>query len=326
MSSIPASRYLIYPVPWYSVLIVTGIILAIVLALRSEKRYGLPKDTVVDLALFVLPCGIIGARIYYVLFSWNEFRNDLWSVLRIWEGGIAIYGAIIGGLAALFVFCRRRKLSALLLCDLIAPGLALAQSIGRWGNWFNIEAFGLKVNNPSLCFFPLSVQVPADGFSWHLAAFFYESAWDFAIFLFLIITRSHKLKEKGDIILFYAFLYAAGRLLIEETRLDSLYFASSVRVSQLLSVLICAAVLFRYILIAWSRRALSHLVMYLLIPLSFAGTAFAFLYSVAGSLFSSFSAFQILLLLAISSCIMTICLFVVRFSPSYSREVTYADD
>ena len=194
MSSIPASRYLIYPVPWYSVLIVTGIVLAVVLALRNEKRYGLPKDTIVDLALVVLPCGIIGARIYYVLFSWNEFRNDLWSVLRIWEGGIAIYGAIIGGLAALFVFCRRRKLSVLLLCDLIAPGLALAQSIGRWGNWFNIEAFGLKVTNPSLCFFPLSVQIPADGYAWHLAAFFYESAWDFADFLFLLIARSRILK------------------------------------------------------------------------------------------------------------------------------------
>ena len=143
MFSIPYSRYLFYPVTWYSVLIVTGAALALFLACKEEKRSGLPKDTVLDLALWLIPGGIIGARLYYVVFSFGQFRNDLLSVFRIWEGGLAIYGGIIAGLLVLFIFCRYRKLSFLLLCDMIAPGLALAQCIGRWGNWFNTEAFSL---------------------------------------------------------------------------------------------------------------------------------------------------------------------------------------
>ena len=178
MSSIPYSRYLIGPIPWYSFLIVTGVLIAVFLACREERRTSLPKDTVIDLALWLLPGGIIGARIYYVLFSWDSFRDDLLSVFRIWEGGIAIYGGIIGGLVVLLLFCRARRLPPLQLCDIIVPGLAIAQCIGRWGNWFNIEAYGLTVTRPGLCFFPFAVQVPADGFSWHLATFFYESLWD----------------------------------------------------------------------------------------------------------------------------------------------------
>ena len=151
MFSIPYSRYLFYPVTWYSVLIVAGAALALFLACKEEKRSGLPKDTVLDLALWLIPGGIIGARLYYVVFSFDQFRNDLLSVFRIWEGGLAIYGGIIAGLLVLFIFCRYRKLSFLLLCDTIAPGLALAQCIGRWGNWFNIEAYGLSVTDPGSC-------------------------------------------------------------------------------------------------------------------------------------------------------------------------------
>ena len=252
MLSVPYSRYLIYPIPWYSFLIVLGVVLAVLIACREEKRAGLKKDTVIDLALWLLPGGIIGARIYYVVFSWNQFRDDFLSVFRIWEGGLAIYGAIISGLIVLLVFCRHRGLSPLLLCDLIAPGLALAQSIGRWGNYFNIEAYGLSLSNPSLCFFPLAVRVPADGNAWHMATFFYESVLDFGIFLFLMKFRHSIPHRKGDVFFHYLFLYAAGRLCIEELRTDSLFAVSSVRISQLLSVLIsfvlsgpgCKAILF----------------------------------------------------------------------------------
>ena len=224
MFSIPYSRYLFYPVTWYSVLIVTGAALALFLACKEEKRSGHPKDTVLDLALWLIPGGIIGARLYYVVFSFDQFRNDLLSVFRIWEGGLAIYGGIIAGLLVLFIFCRYRKLSFLLLCDMIAPGLALAQCIGRWGNWFNTEAFGLPVTGSFPRFFPLAVQIPSDGYSWHFATFFYESMWDLAVFVFLVISRRTFLKRKnGDVFFFYLFLYAAGRLVIEELRTDSLF-------------------------------------------------------------------------------------------------------
>ena len=244
--SVPYSRYIFQPIPWYSFLIVLGAALAIWLASREEKRVSLPEGTIVDLSLWVLPFGIIGARIYYVVFSWDSFRNDFWSVFRIWEGGIAIYGAVLGGLLAAWIFSRKRKIPLLLLCDLIAPGLILAQAIGRWGNYFNMEAYGPAVTDPALCFFPFAVQIPGEsGFVWHMATFFYESCWNLLVFLALMIGRRKWFRAQGDVFFFYAFLYGAGRLVIEDFRMDSLYAASGVRVSQLLSLIVCMAILLR---------------------------------------------------------------------------------
>ena len=247
MSAVPASRYLFGTVPLYSCLIVFGAFIAVLLAIHEERIVGLKKDTILDLALWVLPLGIIGARIYYVAFSWKDFQDDLLSVLRIWEGGIAIYGALIAGLITVLVFARVRKISPLLLCDVVAPGVILAQAVGRWGNYFNMEAYGAAVTNPALQFFPFAVMIPADtGSPWHMATFFYESFWNLLVFIFLIVARRRSFRRHGDVLFFYAFLYACGRLVIEDFRTDSLYAASSVRISQLLSVLICIALLIYY--------------------------------------------------------------------------------
>ena len=247
MSAAP-SRMLFGVIPWYSFLIVLGVVIAIVLAVREENRAGLGKDTVIDFTLVVLPCGIIGARIYYVVFSWDQFRNNLASVFRIWEGGIAIYGAVIGGLLAAWLFARRRRISFFTLCDVIAPGLILAQAIGRWGNYFNQECYGAAVTDPSLQFFPFAVFIRSDTSNpWHMATFFYESVWNLLVFVFLLIARRKLFRYRGDVISFYAMFYACGRLVIEDFRTDSLYAASSVRISQLLSVLICILILIRYI-------------------------------------------------------------------------------
>lgn len=320
MSSIPYSRYLIYPVPWYSFLIVAGAILAIWLACREERFLHLPKDTVIDLSLLVLPFGIIGARAYYVLFSWEQFSGDLFSVFRIWEGGLAIYGGVIAGFLVLLFFSKKRGLSALLLCDLIAPGLVLAQSIGRWGNWFNMEAYGLPVTNQAFFFFPFAVQIPADGNSWHLATFFYESVWDFAIFLFLILARHKYLRRQGDIFFFYLFLYASGRLVIEEMRMDSLYASSSIRISQLLSVFLCIFILIRYL--KHSRKGGGHPSVYrlILLSVSMAFSVIILIYSCSGLLLSSLPTGKRILALFIYSIMMICCLF-----SFYPREVKDAD-
>lgn len=325
MSSIPYSRYIFGTVPWYSILIVSGVIAAVFLASREEKRAALPKDTVIDLALWLLPCGIVGARIYYVIFSFSQFRDDFLSVFRIWEGGIAIYGGIIAGLIVLLVFCRARHLSPLVLCDLIAPGLVLAQSLGRWGNWFNIEAYGLPVSRPGLCFFPFAVRVPADGFAWHYATFFYESLWDFLIFVFLIIARRRWFRRPGDVFFFYAFLYAAGRLVIEELRMDSLYAASSFRISQLLSILMCLAVLLRYLFLLYRGQKTPFLFCAVVSLLSFTAAGFALLYSLSGSFLSGLPVGRIILFLSLCSLIMTVCLFWV-YQRLISSEDNNADD
>ena len=240
--SVPSSRLIFGLLPWYSVLITLGAALAVFLADREAKRLSLPADTVIDLALWTLPVGILGARLYFVAFSWPLFRDHPLSVLAIWEGGLAIYGGLIAGALVIFIFCRRRKLSVLLMLDVIAPGVALAQSIGRWGNYFNQEAYGLPVSASFLRFFPLAVQIPeGNTLVWHAATFFYESVLDLCIFFFLLRGRRRLFRREGDVIFFYGFLYASGRLWIEHLRMDSLVFSGSVRVSQLLSVLICLA-------------------------------------------------------------------------------------
>ena len=324
MSSIPYSRYLIYPVPWYSFLIVVGVVLAVFLACREERALNLPKDTVIDLALWILPCGIIGARIYYVVFSWDQFQHDFFSVFRIWEGGIAIYGGIIAGLLTLFVFCRRRHLPALLLCDAIAPGLALAQSIGRWGNWFNIEAYGRSVNRTDLCFFPLALQVPSDGYSWHFATFFYESVWDFSIFIVLLVFRRRLFRKQGDVFCFYVLLYAAGRMIIEELRVDSLYAASSVRISQLFSILLCIAVLIRYFTVLSKAGAVPASLRFFILPSAAVFSVFAILYATAGSFIADMNLASVIVFLFAYAVLMIVSVFL-TYAELPSAEADNAD-
>ncbi len=242
----PSSRFFFGLIPWYGVLIVLGAGLAVFLADREAKRCRLTQDTILDLALWVLPLGILGARLYYVLFSWSAFQSRPLSALRIWEGGLAIYGGLIAGFLTVVFFCRKRKLSLFLILDLLVPGVVLAQAIGRWGNYFNQEAYGPLLDPSSrFCFFPLAVLIQQPGMSeWHIAAFFLESLWDFCVFLFLIFARRKLFRQKGDIFLFYLAFYGAGRLVIENLRTDSLYLGSGIRVSQLLSVILTLAMLF----------------------------------------------------------------------------------
>ncbi len=233
--AVPYSRYAFGSIPWYSILIMTGIVLAVFLCSKEEKRLMLAKDTVLDLALLVVPLGIIGARLYYVSFSWQLFRDDPISILYIWQGGLAIYGGIIGGLVAILLFARKRRINPFILTDMVVPAVALAQAIGRWGNYFNMEAFGREIIDPGWQFFPIAVQIPtASGYVWHMATFFYESMWDLATFCILWWFRK-RARYSGHVTLCYLFLYGLGRAFIEGLRTDSLMLGSF-RVSQLLSI------------------------------------------------------------------------------------------
>ncbi len=234
----PASRFIFGSLPWYSVLVTGGIAVALLLCCLEEKRLRLPKDTAIDFALWVIPLGVIGARLYYVLFSLEAFREKPVSVLYIWQGGLAIYGGILGGALGAWILSRRKKISLLSLLDMVSPGLVLAQGIGRWGNFFNMEAYGEEITARAWQFFPAAVRI---GEKWHMATFFYESVWDAAIFLGLWLTR-RKRTRPGDSFLCYLLFYGAGRLVIEGLRTDSLYGFAGLRISQVLSVLMCLAV------------------------------------------------------------------------------------
>ena len=229
---------------WYGVIIAIGMALAVALARAREKRLGLPRDTALDLALIGIPAAIVCARLYYVAFSWHEYAANPIRALYIWEGGMAIYGGIIGGVLAGYFYARRKKLPFLRLADLAAPSIALGQAIGRWGNFVNQEAYGAVATQAWQQRFPISVFINADG-QWHFATFFYESAWCLAIVAMLLIAERHRLfRRDGDIFRAYVFLYAIERALVEGLRTDSLYLGPF-RVSQLLSlaaVLTCAAI------------------------------------------------------------------------------------
>lgn len=237
---------------WYGVIIALGIGLAIALASRRESRFHLPKDTAIDLALCGVPAAIVGARLYYVVFSWDAYAANPVSALYVWEGGLAIYGGILGGLLGGLIYARVKGLSFPTLADLAAPCFALGQAVGRWGNFFNQEAYGAAVTAEWMRRFPIAVFIRADGL-WHYATFFYESAWCLMIVIILLAAeRRGVFRRPGDEFLTYVLLYAVERALVEGLRTDSLYWGP-LRVSQVLSVL--AAVACAIILAARRRKA-----------------------------------------------------------------------
>lgn len=220
---------------WYAVVIVAGIALAVLLACARERRLGLPKDVTLDLALACIPAAIVGARLYYVLFQWESYADGpWWRVFAVWEGGMAIYGGIIAGVLAGWIYARAKKLPFLALADLAAPCIALGQAVGRWGNFINQEAHGGLVTNPALQFFPAAVNI---GGEWFYATFFYESMWCLLIVIALLTGEKKRwFARRGDAFLSYVYLYALERTVVEGMRTDSLMLGPW-RVSRLLSLL-----------------------------------------------------------------------------------------
>ena len=220
------------PVYWYGILISAGVLVGIYLAMRYAKRLKYDPEMIVDFCLLAIPLAVIGARLYYVIFEWNIYKNRPLDIIKIWEGGLAIYGAVIGGIAAAVIFSFWRKINFWDLVDIVSPSLILGQAIGRWGNFFNQEAYGRMVTNKAWQWFPYAVYIEAEQ-AWHMATFIYESVWNLLVIIFLFNYRKRR-KTPGEIFLLYMFLYSCGRIVIEGFRTDSLYLGPF-RVSQLLA-------------------------------------------------------------------------------------------
>lgn len=229
-------------VRWYGVIIAVSMVVAVLTAMRNCKKKNIKSDDIILLALIVIPLSILGARIYYCLFS--GYTYSFKEFFEIWNGGMAIYGGVIGGVVGLGIFCLAKKKNFFDYADVIAPCLLLAQAIGRWGNFVNQEAYGSLVTNESLQWFPFSVYIEAVG-EWHLATFFYESLWNLVGFILLMIIL-YKTNKKGLTTAFYFIIYGTGRIWIEGLRTDSLFIGTSgIRVSQLLSgILVVAGVVY----------------------------------------------------------------------------------
>ena len=219
------------PIYWYGIIIAAGFLLAVYYAMRRADQFGLTQDNIIDMLICAVPLAIIGARAYYCLFSWNLYKDDPIRVLYIWEGGLAIYGGVIGAVIGLFLYTKVKKVKTSALLDIGGLGLLIGQSIGRWGNFMNREAFGAQTES-----FLRMGLTDANGATIYVhPTFLYESVWN-AIGLLLLHFYSKRRKFDGQIFLMYLGWYGLGRMFIEGLRTDSLYVgASNLRVSQLLA-------------------------------------------------------------------------------------------
>ncbi|MDN4607925.1 prolipoprotein diacylglyceryl transferase [Sporosarcina highlanderae] len=226
-------------VRWYGILITLGIILAFMIVQKEMIRRGMNPDFLTDLLIWAVPISIISARIYYVTFSWEHYKDNPLNIIRIWEGGIAIHGALIGALITTYVFTRFRGVSFWKVVDIAAPGLLIGQVIGRWGNFINQEAHGGPVSENFLetTIIPdwIINQMTIDGVIYY-PTFLYESSWNFIGLIIIILLRKVNL-IRGEMFLFYVVWYSAGRFFIEGMRTDSLYIIGELRAAQIVSVI-----------------------------------------------------------------------------------------
>ena len=226
---------------WYSFLIFLSILLGLVITKKELKKTTVDEEFFFDLVFYLIPICIVGARLYYVIFNFSSFKDNLIDIIKIWEGGLAIYGAVISGIIFIIYYCKKKKKNILVTLDLITPCLILGQAIGRWGNFFNQEAHGGITTLEYL----KSLHIPnfiIEGMyingNYYVPTFLYESVWCFIGFVILIIIRNKiKYKKEGILISSYFIIYGIGRFFIEGLRTDSLYLFNF-RVSQLVSILL----------------------------------------------------------------------------------------
>lgn len=234
---------------FYGLIIVVGLLLAGFYGLRRKKEFGLTEDDILDGALCIVPFAIICARAYYCIFAWDEYRNNPIEVLYLWKGGLAIYGGVIGAAVGIVVYCLIKKIPIGTAMDITSLGFLIGQALGRWGNFFNREAYGAETES----FFRMGLNLTEDRIlttqtHFYHPTFLYESVWNLAGFV-LLHFLSKRRKYDGQIALGYVAWYGLGRTLIEGLRTDSLYWGNF-RVSQLLAAGSCVIAL---AILLWQR-------------------------------------------------------------------------
>lgn len=234
-------------VKWYGVIMALAIILAVSMAIIEGRKRQIESDDFIDLLLWAVPLGYVGARIYYVIFEWQYYAQHPDQIIAIWNGGIAIYGGLLAGLVVLLIFCYKKMLPPFLMLDIITPGVMAAQILGRWGNFINQEAHG----GPTTLGFLQSLHLPNFIISqmkingvYYQPTFLYESFFNLIGLILILVLRHRKhLFKQGEIFMLYLAWYSVVRFFVEGMRTDSLYLWGSIRVSQLLSLILLVIVI-----------------------------------------------------------------------------------
>jgi phosphatidylglycerol:prolipoprotein diacylglycerol transferase len=239
-------------VRWYGILMATAIVLGLWLAYRRARAEGLPADEIVGVAQWAILAGLVGARLYEVAFNWDYYGQYPWKIIAVWEGGLAIHGGLILGSLVGVWLAARWQLPVLRALDVAAPSIALGQAIGRWGNFFNEEAFGRPTELPWKLYISPPHRPPGFGqYDYFHPTFLYESLWNLLVFGLLLVVLRRPLRHRPGALFFcYVGLYSIGRFAIEALRLDS-FWMGSLRVPQLASVL---GLIVSIVGLAWTHR------------------------------------------------------------------------
>jgi phosphatidylglycerol:prolipoprotein diacylglycerol transferase len=239
-------------VRWYGILMATAIVFGLWLGHRQARREGLPADDIIGAAQWAVLAGLVGARLYEVAFNWDYYGQYPWKIIAVWEGGLAIHGGLIVGSLVGAGLVARWGLPVLRAFDVAAPSVAIGQAIGRWGNFFNEEAFGRPTDLPWKLYISPPHRPPGyTQFDYFHPTFLYESLWDLTVFGLLVLVLRRQLRHRPGALFFcYLGLYSVGRFAIEALRLDS-FWMGAFRVPQLASV---AGILIAAIGLAWARR------------------------------------------------------------------------
>ena len=242
-----------FTIMFYAIIIAIGMMLAVVYSWKRSKQFGIKDGMLTDGFLMIVPFAVLCARLFYVIFEWDKYADNPISMLYIWEGGLAIYGGIIGAAIGVVVYALVRKIKLPALLDMVALGFLIGQCLGRWGNFFNREAFGAQTD----AFLRMGLKLNTEGgmisnFQYYHPTFLYESLWNFCGFI-LLHNLSHRRQYDGQIALGYALWYGFGRTLIEGLRTDSLYWGP-VRFNQLLSAVVCLGAAVTLVVMAFRQH------------------------------------------------------------------------
>ena len=224
---------------WYSILILVSFLVGSLIAMSYTRKTKVEETFIADLIFYLVPISIIGSRIYYVIFNFNVYKNDILSIFKIWEGGLAIYGGIILSVIFIYGYCKKKEKSFIQVLDILAPSLILGQAIGRWGNFFNREAYGPittlaflhKLHLPNFIIENMYINGV-----YHQPLFLYESLWCLIGFIILLMIRK-RIPKQGTQTYFYSLWYGIGRLIIEQFRTDSLYIFNY-KISAIISIIL----------------------------------------------------------------------------------------